>query len=71
VLLEVAERLAGPAGISATALIWLSGNAGGIVIALIVQAVVHHPVVGFLLMAVIPLSVLAIAPRGSAAEPAP
>jgi predicted MFS family arabinose efflux permease len=63
VLLEVAERLAGSAGTSATALIWLSGNAGGIVIALLVQAVLHHPLVAFLLMAAIPVSVLAAIPR--------
>jgi predicted MFS family arabinose efflux permease len=62
VLLEVAERLAGPAGTSATALIWLSGNAGGIVIALLVQAVLHHPLTAFLLMAAIPLAVLIVIP---------
>ena len=43
VILEIAERRAGPAGTSATALIWLAGNAGGIVIALLVQTLVHHP----------------------------
>jgi predicted MFS family arabinose efflux permease len=65
VLLEAAERLAGTAGTSATALIWLSGNAGGIVIALLVQAVLHHPLIAFLLMAAIPVSVLAAIPRGN------
>ncbi len=53
VILEIAERRAGPAGTSATALIWLSGNAGGIVIAILVQTVVHHPLVAFLVMATI------------------
>jgi predicted MFS family arabinose efflux permease len=65
VLLEVAERLAGPAGTSATALIWLSGNTGGIVLALIVQAVVHHPLAGFLVMAAAPLVVLFVIPRAA------
>lgn len=65
VLLEVAERLAGSAGTSATALIWLSGNAGGIMIALLVQAVLHHPLVAFLLMAAIPVSVLIVIPAGA------
>jgi predicted MFS family arabinose efflux permease len=68
VILEIAERRAGPAGTSATALIWLSGNAGGIVIALIVQTVVHHPLVAFLVMAVIPLLVLVIVSGGSLSE---
>ncbi len=60
VILEISERRAGPAGISATALIWLSGNAGGIVIALLVQTVVHQPTVAFLLMGAIALGVLAV-----------
>jgi cyanate permease len=58
VILELAERRAGPAGTSATALIWLAGNAGGIVIALLVQAVVHHRLIAFLLMAAIAASVI-------------
>ena len=65
VILEIAERRAGPAGTSATALIWLSGNAGGIVIALLVQAVVHEPLVAFLLMAVIAAAVLSVVWQGS------
>ncbi len=68
VILEIAERRAGPAGTSATALIWLSGNAGGIVIALLVQTVVHHPTVAFLLMAAIPLLVLVVVAGGSLSE---
>ncbi|MGH2843072.1 MAG: MFS transporter [Solirubrobacteraceae bacterium] len=68
VLLEVAERLAGGAGTSATALIWLSGNAGGIVLALLMAAVVHHPLAGFLLMAAIALIVLGIIAREPVAQ---
>ena len=58
VILELAERRAGPAATSATAFIWLSGNAGGIVIALLVQAAVHNRLVAFLLMAAVAASVL-------------
>ncbi|HEX3617779.1 MAG TPA: MFS transporter [Solirubrobacteraceae bacterium] len=65
VILEIAERRAGSAGTSATALIWLCGNAGGIVIALLVQAVVHQPAVAFLLMAAIALLVLRFVWQGS------
>src|SRR5579863_9338338 len=70
VILEIAERRAGPAGTSATALIWLSGNAGGIVIAILVQVVVHQPAVAFLLMAVIALVVLRFVWQGSLSGPA-
>ncbi len=69
VILEIAERRAGPAGISATALIWLAGNAGGIVIALLVQTVVHRPTAAFLLMGVIALGVVALVATESV-EPA-
>jgi predicted MFS family arabinose efflux permease len=51
VLLEVTERRAGVNGGSATALMWMAGQGGGIVIAVIVQVVVHHPTAAFVLMA--------------------
>jgi cyanate permease len=51
VILELTERRAGAAGGSATALVWLAGNAGGIVVALLVQAAVDTPAAGFLIMA--------------------
>ena len=70
VILEISERRAGSAGTSATALIWLCGNAGGIVIALLVQAVVHHPAIAFLLMAVISMLVLRFVWQGSLSEAA-
>jgi predicted MFS family arabinose efflux permease len=63
VILEVAERRAGRAGTSATALIWLSGNAGGIVIAIIIQIVVHHPLIAFLVMAAIAVCAILVSPR--------
>jgi predicted MFS family arabinose efflux permease len=62
VILELAERRAGPAGTSATALIWLAGNAGGIVIAIVIQIVVHHPLVAFLLLAAIAACAIRVAP---------
>ena len=67
VILEVAERRAGPAGTSATALIWLSGNAGGIVIAIVIQIVVHEPLIAFLVMAVIAACAIRVAPSGGLA----
>ena len=71
VILEISERRAGSAGTSATALIWLCGNAGGIVIAILVQVVVHQPAIAFLLMAAISLLVLAFVWQGSlSGEPA-
>jgi predicted MFS family arabinose efflux permease len=73
VILELAETSAGAAGTSATALIWLSGNLGGIVIALLVQAVLHQPTVAFLLMAVIAAGVagmLLFEPAPMSSEPA-
>lgn len=70
VLLEVAERRAPGAGTSATALIWLAGNAGGIVLALLVQALEHDPLLGFLLLAAIPLPVLLLVRREPAAAAA-
>ncbi|HET9094571.1 MAG TPA: MFS transporter [Solirubrobacteraceae bacterium] len=68
VILEISERRAGPAGTSATALIWLAGNAGGIVIAILVQIVVHQPVVAFLLMAAIAAAVLRLVWHGSLSD---
>jgi predicted MFS family arabinose efflux permease len=60
VILELTERRAGAAGGSATALVWMAGNAGGIVVALAVQAAVHTPAVAFGLMAAVGLLVLAL-----------
>ncbi len=51
IILELAERRAGPAGGTATGLLWLAGNAAGLVAALVVGALVHHPVAGFLVLA--------------------
>jgi predicted MFS family arabinose efflux permease len=52
VILELAERRAGNDGGTVAALMWLAGNAGGLVVAVLVQALVHHPLPAFLLLAV-------------------
>lgn len=51
VVLEIAERRAGDAGATAAALLWLAGNAGGLVVALIVQVLVNKPGAAFAVMA--------------------
>jgi predicted MFS family arabinose efflux permease len=47
VILELAERRAGSAGGAASALVWLAGNAAGLVAALVVQTVQHRPGAAF------------------------
>ncbi len=54
-----AEELAGRAAGTAGAIVWMAGNLGGLVVALMVQALVHHPTASFLAMA---LTVLLAAP---------
>ena len=44
VILTVAEELAGPAAGTAGAIVWLAGNLGGLVVAVLVQVLVHHPI---------------------------
>jgi hypothetical protein len=61
VILELTERRAEHASGAATALVWLAGNAGGIVVAVLVQAVNDHPTAGFSLLAAVALLVLAFA----------
>ncbi len=71
VTLELAERRAGPAGGTATALIWLAGNGAGLVAALAVQLLVHHPAAAFAVLAALnALGVpLLLSLRRVAAEP--
>jgi hypothetical protein len=61
VILELTERRAGTASGAATALVWLAGNTGGIVVAVLVQAVNGHPAAAFTLLAAAALGVLAFA----------
>lgn len=63
VILELAERDAGGSGATATALIWLSGNAGGIVVALVVQALLDRPPLAFGVLAVVALGALPVVRR--------
>jgi predicted MFS family arabinose efflux permease len=56
VVLTAAERLAGPAAGTAGAIVWMAGNLGGLVVALIVQGLVHHPVPAFLAMGAVSLT---------------
>lgn len=52
VLLEVAETRQGGDAATLAALIWLAGNAGGVVASLAVQGLVDHPAIAFALLAV-------------------
>lgn len=60
VLLELTERRAGAAGASAAGAIWLAGNLGGIVLAVIVQLLTDHPSAAFGAMALVTLAILPI-----------
>src|SRR3954447_6070321 len=71
VILTAAERpprpaaggLAGPAAGTARAIVWMAGNLGGLVVALIVQALVHEPLAAFLAMAAVSLLGVPLAAR--------
>ncbi|HUE61170.1 MAG TPA: MFS transporter [Acidimicrobiales bacterium] len=51
IVLELAERRAGNSAGSVTAILWLAGNAGGIIIALMVQALQSRPTTAFIALA--------------------
>jgi len=74
VILELSERRAGASAGTVTALMWLAGNAGGLVVALLVALLVHHPLAAFVALAAISLLatplVLALS-TDTADEPAP
>ncbi len=63
VILTAVERLAGAAAGTAGAIIWLAGNLGGIVVALLVQALIDEPTAAFLALAVVGLLGLPLASR--------
>ena len=64
VVLSGAERLAGAAAAgTAGAIVWMAGNLGGLVVAVIVQILVHHPLAAFLALAVVSGSALPLALR--------
>ncbi len=63
IVLTRCELLAGPLAASAGAIVWLAGNLGGLLVALVVQALVHHPFPAFVAMAAVALCGLPIALR--------
>jgi predicted MFS family arabinose efflux permease len=65
VILTAAEQLAGRAAGTAGAIVWMAGNLGGLVVALIVQVLVHHPLAAFLTMGGVTLLGLPLAARVS------
>jgi predicted MFS family arabinose efflux permease len=63
VILTATEQLAGAAAGTAGAIVWMAGNLGGLVVALLVQILVHHPLAAFLTMAAVSLLGLPLAAR--------
>jgi predicted MFS family arabinose efflux permease len=55
IVLELVERRTGEAEGTAAGLIWMAGNLGGLLVAVAVGLLVHHPSAAFLLMAAIAL----------------
>jgi hypothetical protein len=52
-VLTGAERLAGSLAGTAGAIVWLAGNLGGLVVAVLVQVLVHHVFGAFAAMAAV------------------
>jgi predicted MFS family arabinose efflux permease len=63
VILTATERLAGAAAGTAGAIVWMAGNLGGLVVALLVQILVHHPLAAFLSMGAVSLLGLPLVAR--------
>ena len=63
IILTAAEQLAGSAAGTAGAIVWMAGNLGGLVVALLVQVLVHHPLAAFGAMAAVSLLGLPLAAR--------
>jgi predicted MFS family arabinose efflux permease len=63
IILTAAEQLAGAAAGTAGAIVWMAGNLGGLVVALLVQILVHHPLAAFLAMGGVALLGLPLAAR--------
>jgi predicted MFS family arabinose efflux permease len=55
IVLELVERRTGEAEGTAAGLIWMAGNLGGLVVAVVVGLLVDHPMAAFLVMAAIAL----------------
>jgi predicted MFS family arabinose efflux permease len=63
VVLEVVERRAGPASGTAAALLWMAGNAGGLVVTIVLAPLLKHPAPAFLILAAVALAGLPILRR--------
>jgi predicted MFS family arabinose efflux permease len=63
VVLEVVERRAGPASGTAAALLWMAGNAGGLVVTVVLAPLLDHPEAAFLVLAAVALLGLPILSR--------
>ena len=63
VVLTACERLAGGLAATAGAIVWMAGNLGGLLVALIVQVLVHHTFAAFAAMALVALLGLPLALR--------
>ena len=63
VILEVTERRAGPASGTAAALLWMAGNAGGLVVTVVLAPLLKHPAAAFVVLAVVALAGLPLLRR--------
>jgi predicted MFS family arabinose efflux permease len=70
IVLTAAEQLAGPAAGTAGAIVWMAGNLGGLVVALIVQILLHHPAAAFVAMGLVSLLGVPLVGRMRAANTA-
>lgn len=53
IVLDMIEKRTGPAASTATALVWMAGNAGGVALSAVVGTAVGAPALGFTMMAVL------------------
>jgi predicted MFS family arabinose efflux permease len=71
IVLTTAERLAGAAAGTAGAIVWMAGNLGALIVALIVQILVHDPLAAFGALAAVSLLALPLAARFPSLDRAP
>ncbi len=68
IVLEVIERRAGPASGTAAALLWMAGNAGGLVVTGVLAPLLGHPALAFLVLAGVALLGVPVLLRMDAAD---
>ena len=68
IVLEVTERRAGPASGTAAALLWMAGNAGGLVVTGVLAPLLKQPSIAFLVLAGVALLGVPVLRRLSAAD---